>query len=176
MWNVFKTFKTTKKRKCVCVCVCVCARARAVALILCAALCLPWRCVYCGWCPGYVCSGRQSVCRLKYSPHGPYNAVERRYSELISEKGGSDNWLKFVYTKKKYYYSVLYYYNSKDQYNFKAGETWQINKCNYELTFSNTSFEISPTLMSVLQTHSLVVAIWLIGSSDNIWIIRVILY
>jgi hypothetical protein len=40
------------------------------------------------------------------------SAVESRLSELINDRGGSDNWIKFLFTNKtllQRYYNVMYY-------------------------------------------------------------------
>jgi hypothetical protein len=58
--------------------------------------------------------------------------------EVVPIIENSDNWIKFLSTKK-HYYSVLYYYNNKE--TFKTGETLRTNKCNYKLTLSNILFE-----------------------------------
>jgi hypothetical protein len=58
-----------------------------------------------------------------------YNTAERRLPELIGGKCGSDNpkfgQLAYILIHEKQYYNtynVLYYYNNKNQKNFKAGE------------------------------------------------------
>jgi hypothetical protein len=37
------------------------------------------------------------------------STVERQLSELISDSCGSDNWMKFLSTKKHYYNTIILY-------------------------------------------------------------------
>jgi hypothetical protein len=64
--------------------------------------------------------------KSRYIKWGLHCTVACRLSELVTNVvrifENSDNWIKFLSTKK-HYYNVLYYYNTKNQQTCKTGET-----------------------------------------------------